>query len=277
MLVLSERINKIFAKILKEHKIENYTIEKQTASNAGDGFIGQISRYIVTGTRNNDKNVTIKFICKQPYDDHSQRAKFNAMLCFEREVIFYNHVLPEFQKIQQEYGIFDSDIGFYSFPLCFHAEYDPDNDFAILILEDLSCQGYKMHGTPDNAVQDVNQIRFLFRELGKFNAISFALRHHKPEIFEKFKSLDMILSRVLTTEEMAPISVRHTNLAFEAVDANDIEKINLLKSVQPCLWSEMRRIVDAKLSEPYNVVCHGDCWINNIMCSYEVTSFFFHL
>lgn len=273
MAIVTTKLNSIFENILAQQHITNYKLNVTSGSNIGDGFIGNISRVKVTGNDQlNDEPVTLSFIYKYPPDDATEREIYRSMDCFKREIYFYNNLIPEFEKIQQQFGICKEVDGFYSYPKCYYAEFDRDNNFAALVLEDLTCNGpgYNMHGTSNILASNVTQAKLLVRELGKFHAVSFSLQHHEPEIFEKFKSLDNILSRALSTQQLAQIAVRNCQLARNIVDSTNADKINLIDEVSPYVWNKIREITDSKYSEPFNVVGHGDCYINNMMFSYEV-------
>lgn len=266
---ITTKLNEIFSSILSKQKISDCTLQLTSGSSDGDGFIGRISRVIVTGKYENGETITKSYICKYPPEDQLEKDKYNSMDCFEREVYVYNHVLPEFEKIQHEYGIYDEREGFFAYPKCYHAEYDGESNYSILILEDLTSSGYQMHSTTNIVITEAEQMSMLFCLMGKFNAVSFALSRHKPEIMKTFKTLNNTLFRALSTNQLGPIGFRHCKLALESVK-DDQEKVKLIEKVSPNIWDKIAEFCDSKLSEPYNVLAHGDCYINNMMFKYEV-------
>lgn len=263
---LSAKLISIFDKIIVEHQIINYTLKVSQGSSVGDGFIGNISRVTAIGTNKiNNENISLSFIYKYPPENVIEREKFKSMDCFEREIYFYNKVIPEFERIQQKFGVFDSVNAFCSYPKCYYAEFNPNDNFVALILEDLTCSGYNMHATSNKFIKDVSQASLLVKELGKFHALSFALRKYDPDVFEKFKSLDNILSRALSTDQLKPVAIRNSKLALDVTDFHDEDKMKLIKEVSPYIWNKIREITEPEWSEPYNVIGHGDCYINNMM------------
>lgn len=54
-------------------------------------------------------------------------------------------------------------------------------------------------------------------------------------------------------------------------DANVVDKFS--STFQGDVMDMMLSLIDGKLSEPYAVVCHGDCWNNNLLFKYDVSYF----
>lgn len=270
---ITNKIHEIFPIVLSKENIINYKLNIENVSNDGAGCIGRILRVRVTGEQNNQnfEPVTLSFICKYLPIDLYEREKFNSLKCFEREVYVYNHVLPEYEKIQKQYNINDNVDGFYSYPKCYYATFDGDNNFSIIVLQDLMDSDYDVYATHEKLVMDVNQVKLAMKVLGRFHAVAFALEFHRSDIMKKFKTLDNILAKALSTTQLVPIAVRNSKLAIETCGTLNENYLLLLKEFSPYVWDQIGEMSDSKLSAPYNVLCHGDCYINNMMFTQSVS------
>lgn len=228
------------------------------------GFIGLIRRCRI---RENDR--TLSVICKFLPSDEELNRKYNSHKLFKREIFVYQQVLPEFENIQYEHGLTYRDAdGFWSYPECYHSEDNlkhPEKSF--ILMEDLAEQGF----TTADMFQpsDFSHALQLFIELGKYHAISFALKAIKPAVFDRFRNLDDIMVQVMTTANMRDLAPRNCRLAaglFERPEELHIR--NKILSYEHDLWQQMEEILDGSKAEPYAALCHGDCWINNVMYSY---------
>lgn len=110
-------------------------------------------------------------------------------------------------------------------------------------------------------------VTLVMKTLGKFHAISFAMKEQQPE---KFKMLTSELSDILIRENDQNMC-EFLNFLPAAViaaitDPADIhikEKIEILyKRKQMEIAAEC---VNGKTAEPYTVICHGDLWTNNTL------------
>ncbi|XP_065095114.1 uncharacterized protein LOC135716986 [Ochlerotatus camptorhynchus] len=253
-----------------------YAIRFEPGSKVGDGFIGQVIRATIRGDRLLDGKLmsdqVLSLICKIPLVDPVQREKFNSMLLFEREVLVYNEVLPEFERIQLARGLWRGDeVGFWNFPRCYWASFDADRGESMLIMEDL---GERQLELKDKFVLvDYDHVKLLTVVLGKLNACSFALKEQKPEVFQKVKRLNDLLSVVMMTEQTKPLAPRNCELAASIFNSEDeLRWKQKFLSLKNCLWEKTLKLMESQKAEPYGAFNHGDCWTNNVMFGYDIAS-----
>ncbi|XP_035781283.1 uncharacterized protein LOC118460786 [Anopheles albimanus] len=251
----------------------NPTITYESGSKTGDGYIGLIVRARLIDTKPTARS-SLSIICKFPPEDRQQREQFNAMALFEREHFIYQRVLPAFEELQQEHGLGGKDDRHYfgNYPKCYHTYCDTEQGEAVLILEDLTDPGrpaLTMLNQYDRV--DYDHVRVLMQALGKLNACSFAVKQHRPTLFAELQRLNDLLSIVLDTEQMAPLTPRHCKLAASAFKRNELlpdhrtELLNLATD----MWRRTGVHIDGKRAEPYAALNHGDCWTNNVMFGYD--------
>ncbi|XP_050086884.1 uncharacterized protein LOC126571978 [Anopheles aquasalis] len=254
----------------------NPTITYEPGSKTGDGYIGLIVRARLTETKPTARS-PLSIICKFPPEDRQQREQFNAMVLFEREHFIYQRVLPAFEELQQEYGLSGQDGRYFgNYPKCYHTYCDTERGEAALILEDLTDPdrpALTMLNQYDRV--DYDHVRVLMLALGKLNACSFALKQHRPKLFAELQRLNDLLSIVLDTEQMAPLTPRHCMLAASAFQPSEqppdhrAELLNLATD----MWRRTGAHIDGKRAEPYAALNHGDCWTNNVMFGYDAEGY----
>lgn len=158
--------------------------------------------------------------------------------------------------------------GFNGYPECL-SWHDVDMN-ECLVLEDLTVNGFKMIDHRKEIIT-VKHIELVMRSIGKFHAISFALRDQQPE---KFTELKGHLNEIYFEERESPLknyldSLKQTilNTVSAKTDEHLADRLNnLLSNNQFDIAVECVR---SGLAEPYAVICHGDLWSNNMMFSYN--------
>ena len=89
-------------KVASLEGFKNYDLQVDHGSSSVDGFIGLIYKVRIQEVGSNKKlDVVLKF----PPADKTKRDKTNAMKLFEREIIMYTEILPEFVNFQRGKGM----------------------------------------------------------------------------------------------------------------------------------------------------------------------------
>lgn len=249
----------------KEGFVE-YTVRSAAGSNHGDGFMGIMVRVVIEGQRQGQAD-KLALICKMPPADKVRRDLFHTNRAFINEIYAYDVMLPVMLKFQQDKSV-PREVGFFRFPKCYGTFADPEaGDFAI-VLEDLREAGYQMWDKLETL--DYAHARLVISELGRFHALSFALRDQRSDVFAELKlrkadfMLNMIESEVgsKTWKEMYVI-------ASETLEPNETELSDKMRTLAETFVHRLRQCCEANASEPFGVLCHGDFWNNNMMYRYE--------
>lgn len=255
---ITKYIQESLENVAKAEGFENYEFSFDHGANIGDGIVGVLIKVKIQEI-NSDKSLHL--LAKVPPESREMRI---LMKLFEREVFVYKYLLPEFKKFQQEMKV-DSCEGFFNFPKVYFADYNSKRDDAIIIMEDLRLCGYKMYDK-SNAV-DFNHSKLIMIALGKLHAISFAMKTQNPEKFERFKALNDILAENLKNggqKEYLEICLQKTIKALSNIESR--EKFQKLADDYLNVCCEVTNIDSI---EPFGVVGHGDCWINNFIFHYK--------
>lgn len=215
-----------------------------------------------------DKSRKIMLVVKTP--KKGQISVLDHATSFQREVFVYSRLLPEFIKFQDDKKISKS-MQFTNYPKCFYAEYNESKNCAIIILEDLFDAGFSMWDVFEPT--SFEHAKLLVTALGKFHAISFAMKAQRSPVFDEFKMLtDQMVSQMSASENFEAILNSNIKAAYETLDEGDFKRKNRVLSLKENVWQQMSGLVDFCLAEPFTVVSHGDCWTNNLLFHYEVRS-----
>ncbi|KAJ8963389.1 hypothetical protein NQ318_018867 [Aromia moschata] len=141
----------------------------------------------------------------------------------------------------------------------------------VIVLDDLRAQGYQIRDRMQT--MNLDHLRLILKEYGKFHAASFALRSQKKEEYKSIIALvhDNTL-KYLSDENMVSNFEKGIFEALDIVrDGSDQRlrrKIDLFKRVieKGCIHL-MLDLLNA--DEPQTVITHGDGWNNNFMFKYK--------
>lgn len=251
-------------KVAQANGFQDFDVQIIHGSGVGDGFVGLVFKVTIQ-EKGSDKKLNV--ILKSPPDSLARRNDFGAMALFRREVYAYNVLLPEFVSFQEEKGIKSSE-GFFNFPMCYFAEYDEEKDESVIIMEDLRESGYKMWNkmVPHN----FEHTKFLMTALGRLHAISFAMKAQKPELFEKFKNLNDLLTDKMLDDKFLDMLKASIDRAVDTIDVSDVKRRNRALKLKDNMGQVLQELVSGLKAEPFAIVGHGDCWSNNFMYQYKV-------
>lgn len=236
----------------------------EAGSGKGDNYIGVLYRVIVS----NDED-EFNVIAKLPPANFARREQFFARPCFLRESQFYDELYPMFKKFQEDKGIVVNNEGFYEVPECYKSLTDDQNEG--LFMEDVKVTKFLMFDRFQNVTFD--HVRIVMETLGKYHAISLAMKDQKPELIAPYKDLQDIL---MQREGDVAMTTWFNMLKVQALDSLKGEEnpdivARATKVIEQDFFQLVKSCIDGKASEPYTVVAHGDCWNNNIMFRYEVS------
>lgn len=263
---LPEFLIVLLKKIADHEGFSDFTLDVSAGSNNGDGFLAVIKRVIVSGLRNG-KTDKLPLICKLMPTSKARREQFNSDAVFHREAFMYSQVLPTFAEFQKEKGLSTED-GFFEYPKCYGTMDDKENDRFVIVLEDLKDRGFQMFDKLNAA--DFNHVKLFAESLGKFHAVSFALKDQRPEVFAKFTHLkDVFVQQILDQPEiMVPMFHFLFDKSIAAFKPEEEVERNALTKLKENVVDELKRTGAGETSEPFSIINHGDCWNNNIMYVY---------
>lgn len=236
-------------------------IEISRAAPAGEGLLSAVYRIHVTGYKH-----SATFIIKGLLNNLILRNTMRCTNFFAREGKFFTDILPALIEVQKSSGAKEC-IQDYT-PKCYSCCIDGENDY--ILIEDLSAAGCVSVSEYPTEFERNN----VLKTLAHLHAVSIALRIKRPDVFQKiveeipelyytesnrnwysiYLKNAVDLDREVLREHFEPSSNYYKK--FDDVVTNDLYG-NIIKS--------LRSSVD------HSVLCHGDAWCPNFLCSKEKT------
>lgn len=174
--------------------------------------------------------------------------------------------MPFFHKFQISKGIDPCQNGFNEYPNCYFSLTDAMTE--CIFLEDLNVTQFEMVKFREEFLT-YDHMSLMMKTLGKFHAISLALKDQEPkkffELTNEIKDEDRLESFNETEinayyEEM----LRKITIYFE-----DTKNMDLLQRFNTAMGEKYsitaHELVSGVSAEPYAVICHGDAWTANTM------------
>ncbi|XP_037036812.1 uncharacterized protein LOC119074641 [Bradysia coprophila] len=261
---MSERQVPVFVRnllneISEKNGFANPTMRFENGSNPGDGFTSNIVRAIIS-ERNTDKN--LRLVYKLAPENKSQRNGFNSSFTFANEANFYNKLMPIFTKFQVEKNL-PKENQFSLIPKCYAAVADDNKEEYALIFEDLRSQGFSMWDR--SKACPVENIRLGIREIGKFHAISIAMKDQHPDRFAEFKKLTEIAEKFLDTPDLLQMFDTSFERSISVLKSD--EHKDIYRQIRTNIKKHFVDCFEEKPHAQFGVMSHGDFWTNN--CVYR--------
>lgn len=244
---------------------DELSIDTKPGCSVGDGFLGIIASVTISGRRRcgSDGTVTddrLHVVCKLAPTNVARRQGFDSITLFKREAFMYGHILPALANFEREKGLADNE-RFTAYPKCYEIVADEEKDQFVIVMEDLKVSGHTMW-TRSQPIP-VNYANAVLEQLARLHAISFAMRDQRPEICAEFKQITDVVCGFIRSSAMKDVIVKSYARCLAAVeDPKHIEIINDIAANNGMYYDEL---VTEDYFEPYGVVTHGDCWINNVL------------
>lgn len=183
---------------------------------------------------------------------------------FWAQLIYFSKVLPYFREFEQSKGVIAEENGFIEYPKCYQTVDTEPNESVFL--EDLSQRSFKMI---DKSTEEVtaDHVYMVMKLLGKFHAISFALKDQQPE---KFEDLTSNMDELFVRRDDKFFRMFFNKQSQTALDIVSGEEDAHLKSRLSKLFEKealdiAADCIDESAASSGVVIGHSDTWQNNVM------------
>lgn len=264
--ILPDRVLQALENIAIGKGYQNFKINIKEGSQHGDGFVGDIFKATISDGISDNQSI---LVCKVPPESQVRRQMM-GMALFKREVEVYNEVLPAFKEFQDSKGL-KSYRGFNGYPKCYFAYFDEAKDESAIIMEDIRVNDFVMESRFRPTKYE--NAKSVMIHLGKYHGISFAMRDQCPDAFAQFKKYGDNFSEAWSNEQMEKFLDYNTQRAANTLNENETKLKEKVLAFGKNMIEHTKRLNDPELSEPYSVLIHGDCHINNLSFKYEVSFF----
>ncbi|KAK7869207.1 hypothetical protein R5R35_001149 [Gryllus longicercus] len=229
------------------------TIDVSVPVAAGDNYGSSIYRAKATLTDGQERS----FIIKGPAAGAALSSATTEGRTFEREVTMLAQVIPQMEALLEEAapGRFPP-----LAPRCYHHGTSP---VEFLVMEDLAPSGFKLADRKRGL--GLRHSLLALRSLARFHAASHALLRRQPELVEKldntWRAIDKSMRVFVKGQIQGAVEATRSWPGFEEC-ADRLEKF---KDVAMDMFAQLNDPKDGA----FNVITHGDYWMNNMMFCYE--------
>lgn len=231
-----------------------------------EGLIGELYNAIVTAE---DSKRELSILCKIPPLDPVRRTQLNSIALFEREINVYANVLPALFEFQRQKGVTEEcNTGFFNVPRCYLTHFDAGSEEALILLEDMRARKFNVW----NKLEPMNyeHTRLVMAQLGRFHALSLAMKDQQPDLFEPCKIADAVVAVMQEAAEVTNMVESALEAAIQMLDPEEEKARWKMEGLRYDYLDTLKSCVDPQRAEPYAVLNHGDCWVNNLMFQYQV-------
>ncbi|XP_070495614.1 uncharacterized protein [Chironomus tepperi] len=266
--------NKVYEEALEEilknnlsKSLENYQLIYSAGSAKGDNYMGVIHRVQVIDKATDENKLSL--IVKLPPESLARRNEMSTNVLFRREADFYDNVYPIYQKFQEEKGINIMKDGFHHIPFCYKTL--TEEPYEGLYFEDLKASGFEMYDRHKEVTKE--HVCLVMKSLAKMHAIFYSIKDQMPELIESYTKIkDIFLT--LSDKTNSPLTPWFDSLKKQALDvvykSDNKDMIKRIENMLERSFSELLKdCFDLEKTEPQAVLCHGDCWNNNVLFKYD--------
>ncbi|KAH8318866.1 hypothetical protein KR074_008364 [Drosophila pseudoananassae] len=227
-----------------------------SATKPGDNFASKLLKVDIEAQLKDNTKKSFSFIVKV-HISHGG-VDFSVFNLFPKEIEVYSKYVPGFEKLYQEAGV----------PVTFSPKsFRLNKDIAeeYLILENLQSSGFKMCDRTQGL--DLEHTKSVLKKLAQWHAASLKYKELNGAYPPKYDN-------GIYSEQSAPVFkgmfalTAHSCLAHLAKFDGAEEYVHKLSPIFETAVDKL--IEDSKINEKeFNVLNHGDSWINNIMFQYD--------
>lgn len=173
-------------------------------------------------------------------------------------------MLPYLRDFEQSKGVIVEENGFVEYPKCYRTlDIEPSES---VFLEDLSERSFTMINKSTEVVT-VEHANLVMQLLGKFHAISFALKDQNPEKFEELASIldEQFIRR--DDKFFRMFLNKQAQIALDVVSGEEYVRLKtkLTKLFEKEALDIAADCLDESAASSGAVIGHGDSWMNNFM------------
>ncbi|KAK4309907.1 hypothetical protein Pmani_018488 [Petrolisthes manimaculis] len=241
---------------LLTYKIVDFT-------NKGDNYACFVTSVKAKYRQEGHDNIVTYIVKCNPCFNSDLFKHFSAFL-FNKEAKFYNELLPVLNKqllnIEQD-----------KLRLATHLYSTLNECEEIIILKDLRPEGFKMFDRMKG--MDIPHCSLVLKELGRLHAASVLLQNELSEpIDEKYeflqKDFNNFKSGTHNSQMESMFQGYFTNGADMAEKFGGYDLVaSWLRKNKPRVSELFSESLESR--PPFQVVCHGDCWNNNLLFKYN--------
>lgn len=244
---LPEFVQKLLDRIIEEHEFIDYSIQIKPNSESGMG-----SEMFNIKIRGNSSDKSLHILCKVAPFDAARREMCLSKIIFKREALFYETIMPNFAKFQEEKCMPEDD-QFLSYPKCCATTINDDCEHYAIVMEHLQSQGLKVWNKAKPL--PIESLRVTMRELGKFHGLSFAMKDQKPAEFAELKQLKDTFRTFVQSENIQNLFNGAYDRAIKTLRSENHK--NIICDIKINFMAYLEYCVNHETSDRFGVLSHG--------------------
>ncbi|XP_063597726.1 uncharacterized protein LOC134774291 isoform X1 [Penaeus indicus] len=239
-------------------RLVSFTVQECTKK--GDNYATLVARVNVHYTLC-ETNHNVSYVVKYNPKHFKAFEKF-AYVLYKKEVMFYQYLVHDIQSQLQEAGQQPLRV-----PRCFHTSLEENQE--VVILEDLRPRGFKMFDRKKG--MDVAHTKLVLEELARLHAASYLLKAKIPDLADKYPVLS--LDWLNYADEARDVTFNTFSKQMDTVK-DVLNKVGGYEVAENWLGRNREGVLEMLAEQlarvpPFDLLCHGDCWNNNVLFRYN--------
>lgn len=247
----------IVRKVCERHGIRRYTVKNLAGNEKGEGYLGELNFVTVT---DEETKRTLDLVIKKNFTN----GPFSLRPQFLNEILMYTEIWPALNQVQAK--VEDKFESVTDLLDCCDKEKE-----EMIILRNLKNDGFEIY---DKKIPlDRKHASKILTELGKFHALSYALKKINNEEYVKLsKKVENLYYNYLG--DFSETWVLSLEVAFKALDSVEDEVlVKYLKNFLTVAEVDKMMKKSIEYNEGNDVILHGDPWTSNALYKYNVNPF----
>ncbi|XP_077295612.1 uncharacterized protein LOC143917874 [Arctopsyche grandis] len=238
---------------IQNNGLKDVVLRVRKVSKITDNYVGEIFKIEIASKH--DKFILHNLIVKTILN----KTKFELMKLenlFNLEAVFYNVVVPIFEKFQNKHNIPVGEQ--FDFVKCHKA------DKNLMLMENMCVRGYRMHDW--SIPYDSDHLELALISLARYHSISFAMKKLNLALYKNLAKLLEITAVV--EDEVLDMMIEYSLMQATKI-MGDVSRTEKMLSFSKNAVDKYHKLTCSESAKPYDVICHRDCWNNNFLFKYE--------
>lgn len=245
----------IIYKVAEKLRLQDIEYTTEYGTEDIDNFMLGLYKVQLRGYQD-DQKVLYKIVLKWHPDPEMRKPLRDLYI---REYTFFQYIVPELLDIQRGFNIIEG-LKF-KFVNCFYASTEYNKETIVMHCAD---NGFRAIDRFYNT--DLSHASLVIKNLAKLHALSFVFEKVKPMVFEEIKSRCYTDVRYSNPDRVPKSMQCYYNASVNVVI--DTVARDKLRALLPSFLQVLNKCT---IPVSYSVICHGDCWNNNVLYKLQVS------
>ncbi|XP_069690933.1 uncharacterized protein [Periplaneta americana] len=255
-----------FESALRSAEEENITVissEVKAATAVGDNYGSDMYRAFVKFKRGSEtEEISIIVKASKDLSQEIYAKVLGAMNVFIQEAAAFAIVFPAMYNLLNEVPSISNQP--------FAAKYfysHSDETVSSIVLQDLKVEGFRLADNRTSGL-DLKHCLLVMKTIARFHAASLVLYQNDPKMFEPFMDNIFSIDKDIGIGEMFAENVNKVAKEVETWPDYREKILQKLHNIRDTVMEQWRKAI-TRNDEEFNVLCHGDLWLNNMMFRYS--------